>query len=94
MILCLETLGDNAYRTPAHVDQQENERGGIEHHSLAIASICFSPGVEDGVLVVAVNPLFYGASRYSPFRDQHVLTSYSCEAHCFLATEEEDMGAP
>lgn len=32
----------------------------LHHHSRGIASICFSPGVRDGVLVVAVNPLYYG----------------------------------
>ena len=31
----------------------------IQCHSLAIASICLSPGVPDSVLIVAVNPLYY-----------------------------------
>lgn len=35
----------------------------LYHHSRAIASICFSPGVRDGVLVVAVNPLYYGKRK-------------------------------
>ncbi|KAF3071755.1 hypothetical protein CFAM422_006308, partial [Trichoderma lentiforme] len=37
----------------------------LHHHSRGIASICFSPGVRDGVLVVAVNPLYY-AAKYAP----------------------------
>ncbi|KAL5093517.1 hypothetical protein Trisim1_010247 [Trichoderma cf. simile WF8] len=37
----------------------------LHHHSRGIASISFSPGVRDGVLVVAVNPLYY-AAKYAP----------------------------
>ena len=33
----------------------------INSHALSIASICLSPAVPDGVLVVAVNPLYYGS---------------------------------
>lgn len=35
----------------------------LHHHSRGIASISFSPGVRDGVLVVAVNPLYYGKPK-------------------------------
>jgi hypothetical protein len=93
MILCLEATRDDVFQPRARIGQQKDKRGVIEHHSISIASICFSPGIEDGILVVAVNPLFYGASRCSLFRRQHLLTLCSCEAHCVLAPEEEDMGA-
>jgi hypothetical protein len=42
--------------------QQDSWRNGLQTHSEAIVSICFTPSVTDGVLVVAVNPLFYGSS--------------------------------
>ncbi|KAL6874811.1 hypothetical protein J3F83DRAFT_728746 [Trichoderma novae-zelandiae] len=37
----------------------------LHSQSRSIASICFSPGMDDGVLVVAVNPLYY-AAKYAP----------------------------
>ncbi|RSL87092.1 hypothetical protein CEP51_002441 [Fusarium floridanum] len=35
----------------------------LSGHALKIASICLSPGVSDGVLTVAVDPLFYAAKH-------------------------------
>lgn len=43
--------------------EHENCIEQLHHHSRSIASICFSPGVRDGVLVVAVNPLYYGRQK-------------------------------
>ncbi|KAL7907297.1 hypothetical protein GGI35DRAFT_455950 [Trichoderma velutinum] len=45
--------------------EHESSTEQLHHHSRSIASICFSPGVRDGVLVVAVNPLYY-AAKYAP----------------------------
>ncbi|KAL7928365.1 hypothetical protein V8C35DRAFT_333039 [Trichoderma chlorosporum] len=55
-------------RSPGLLEGQsvdENYREQLHHHSRSIASICFSPGIQDGVLVVAVNPLYY-AAKYAP----------------------------
>ncbi|KAJ4861486.1 hypothetical protein T069G_02440 [Trichoderma breve] len=45
--------------------EHESSIEQLHHHSRAITSICFSPGVRDGVLVVAVNPLYY-AAKHAP----------------------------
>ncbi|KAL6871761.1 hypothetical protein HDV57DRAFT_506328 [Trichoderma longibrachiatum] len=55
-------------REPSLGNEDCESDGCIEQlhsQSRSIASICFSPGVEDGVLVVAVNPLYY-AAKYAP----------------------------
>lgn len=36
----------------------------LHDQSRRIASICFSPGIQDSVLVVAVNPLYYGEQNF------------------------------
>ncbi|CAM1509755.1 Fc.00g000900.m01.CDS01 [Cosmosporella sp. VM-42] len=43
----------------------EEEYEKLRCHARSISSICFSPGLPDSVIVIAVNPLFY-AARYAP----------------------------
>ncbi|EHK24012.1 uncharacterized protein TRIVIDRAFT_230412 [Trichoderma virens Gv29-8] len=66
-ILLLEESIKGSQEANALEDRYEydNYKEQLHHHSRSIASICFSPGVEDGVLVVAVNPLYY-AAKYAP----------------------------
>lgn len=48
--------------------QRDTYLNNLRKHSLSIASICLSPGIAEGVLVVAVNPLFYGLSFVRSYR--------------------------
>ncbi|XPS95359.1 hypothetical protein M3J09_004650 [Ascochyta lentis] len=62
-ILAFEYMTEFSPQSTSNRLQHHNWITELDLHCSAILSICFSPGVADGVLVVAVNPLFYAAKH-------------------------------
>ncbi|POR32528.1 Uncharacterized protein TPAR_07293 [Tolypocladium paradoxum] len=62
-ILSFECLLERYTEVHSETSQYSNWLEEIRSHALAIASICLSPGLQEGALIVAVNPLFYAAKH-------------------------------
>ena len=64
-ILLLEAFVETSFEAgvgnpPGRQSGTEEQYEQLRCHARSISSICFSPGIPDSVIVVAVNPLFYG----------------------------------